>query len=1421
MSVKCPKCGAGYNVQPDRVHLSGLDMKCSKCLHTFHISPGDLEDVAQPAPASTRLGLRGVTFLGGGQGEEEVGSGYYIRAAGGQVMGPFDTAAILQMLRTSKLAGTEMLSTDKTRWSPLTSVDEFDAFIKMRSGVAPGGSTRFLGRPGSTEGPGSEGSMRARGMAPVEDVELGSGLDLSTGFSLEIEGGDLGGVEDFSLEIPGVPDGDLSGFALQMDVPELPRPLGAGGRKVEAPELPRAVGGELPDPFELDYGGDGAVWDGAELPGLPGAELPDPFMDDAELPMPRGGMQAELPAPAGLRGGGVSFEEMLSSGAELPRARGGLAELPAAFSESPELPAALGGGVELPRARSRGAGAELPAPRGGELPMSRGAGAELPRPAGAELPRPAGAELPGSRGALGGSGDDLFDDPLESDPFSAPPRRGMESEDEFGARAEYQDRTRAGGDGYESAFGVKHRDEATAGVDAQEYRSVMGLGGGGEVPDGRWGQAVGSQAAPAAPPTPAAPPQRPRPAQVAAPEPSVSYDGELDAEELPAYAPPAEGGKGASKASPARVGSGGNNKVLMIAIVLLAVALLVVGGLILGQTEYGYFGMNLLTGGGGSAPPVAGGQTSGEPVQRPVAAGEMDFSGLRADTTLAIRAYVDEHGRKLAERPDDPSVRGEMMAAWLVGLAHEPEQESYRKNMEGMEARLTGDDPGSRMGRGALAVLRGQGKAAEETMKPLTEDERYAYMAHLVLGLSELMAPPDAPPDEPEAPKVEEPKPEEPGGEEPGGEEQAGGEEKAGGEDFDMTEEVLQERKGSDRRKRSLTHLEAAAKLAPDAPAPRYFMGVMAQRVNDTGEARKALDAALKAAPEHVPSLLLAGRLAYLSADLEKAESYARPVAEKLASATTPQERSAGFLLLGQVHVARRESEAAVTQLTEALKLDPTNTAALKELGQEFFRNGRYEEALNFFTTNAQLSAKDPEVMLSVVISHIGLEQYDKAITMLEQGSSSFPTDPKFPYYLAQIHEQRGNWFEAQQGYRKALEIDPAFPKARVRLATLMMRENKKADARKLLEETEQSTGLGDPDMLVELGRAWMMLREEERGLKLLKRAMGLNASNLDARLALARYHLGKGEAKQALELLKPFAESKSDDVPLTILLADVFREAGQYERSIEQVDRLIERYPKDPAFVFKRGLAYFRWNNMDTAKEQFLKAYQLQPSYQDAYFYAGRVDFEKKEYTQAMKVFRAVLDEAPSNGEYRFYLGYALEKNGNLTQALEEYNNVERYAPDYGKVNPELFYRRGRILAMEGNYRRAKEDLIQVLRTQPDHVGAMLSLGDTLFDERKYEEAIALYERALKQRSDLPRAHFQVGRAYTYQRKRPEAIRSLERAIELGLEEPEAFEMLGFLHRDNGNGGKAAQSFRRYLDMKPDASNRKEIERELSRLGG
>jgi tetratricopeptide (TPR) repeat protein len=303
--------------------------------------------------------------------------------------------------------------------------------------------------------------------------------------------------------------------------------------------------------------------------------------------------------------------------------------------------------------------------------------------------------------------------------------------------------------------------------------------------------------------------------------------------------------------------------------------------------------------------------------------------------------------------------------------------------------------------------------------------------------------------------------------------------------------------------------------------------------------------------------------------------------------------------------------------------------------------------------------------------------------------------------------------------------------------------------------------------------------------------------------------------------MLQPFLKGDVDDPDLRLLLADIYRAREEFEKSIEQLDRLVEVNPKSPLYLYKRGLVYFDWKNLETARKQFLKAYALDPNFVDAYFYVGRVDFERKDYPQAIKAFRASLDEQPSNGDYRFYMAFALERSGNLTQALEEYTALDRFSSDYAKRNPEVYYRRGRIMALQGNYRKAKQDLGKILERDNEHFGALVALADTFFDERKYKQAVELYDRALEQNDQVAYVHYRLGLAYRFLKKRSEALRSLQEAIDLGIKDPKVHRIMGFDYRDIGQSGKAVGSFKAYLAQRPDASDKKEIEKQIRRLGG
>ncbi|MBK7948015.1 MAG: M48 family metalloprotease [Deltaproteobacteria bacterium] len=109
--------------------------------------------------------------------------------------------------------------------------------------------------------------------------------------------------------------------------------------------------------------------------------------------------------------------------------------------------------------------------------------------------------------------------------------------------------------------------------------------------------------------------------------------------------------------------------------------------------------------------------------------------------------------------------------------------------------------------------------------------------------------------------------------------------------------------------------------------------------------------------------------------------------------------------------------------------------------------------------------------------------------------------------------------------------------------------------------------------------------------------------------------------------------------------------------------------------------------------------------------------------------------------------------------------------------------------------------------------------------EARRYDDALALVSRHLERRPDSGTAY--VLRARIVGDRDPKLRRTdtvgadLERAIELAPDDPDALRALGLFLRDTGKAERSRALLHRYLTARPDAFDRKIIERYLAPTGG
>ncbi|MGQ9687667.1 MAG: tetratricopeptide repeat protein [Desulfobaccales bacterium] len=104
-------------------------------------------------------------------------------------------------------------------------------------------------------------------------------------------------------------------------------------------------------------------------------------------------------------------------------------------------------------------------------------------------------------------------------------------------------------------------------------------------------------------------------------------------------------------------------------------------------------------------------------------------------------------------------------------------------------------------------------------------------------------------------------------------------------------------------------------------------------------------------------------------------------------------------------------------------------------------------------------------------------------------------------------------------------------------------------------------------------------------------------------------------------------------------------------------------------------------------------------------------------------------------------------------------------------KDNPErhdIRYKVGVILLLSGQPQAAREELKTVVAAKPDMVEAREALGLTYLEEKRYPEAIRMFQEILSQDRSRAKTRHLLGIAYLAQENPREAIRVMEPAVSL-----------------------------------------------------
>ncbi len=166
-------------------------------------------------------------------------------------------------------------------------------------------------------------------------------------------------------------------------------------------------------------------------------------------------------------------------------------------------------------------------------------------------------------------------------------------------------------------------------------------------------------------------------------------------------------------------------------------------------------------------------------------------------------------------------------------------------------------------------------------------------------------------------------------------------------------------------------------------------------------------------------------------------------------------------------------------------------------------------------------------------------------------------------YELARYYLKRGEYDDAEKGFRRVLERDPDFPLACVGLGDVHLSQGDVQGAveyyKKALEEENNL-----PDVYNRLGVIMNALQRFKEAKHYFERAISIFPDYDDAKFNLSYTLLRLGKIFDSLELLMNLEKKRPNDPAILNELGIAMRELGLFEESVERLEKALKFDPEN-----------------------------------------------------------------------------------------------------------------------------------------------------------------------------------------------------------------------------------------------------------------
>jgi len=801
-------------------------------------------------------------------------------------------------------------------------------------------------------------------------------------------------------------------------------------------------------------------------------------------------------------------------------------------------------------------------------------------------------------------------------------------------------------------------------------------------------------------------------------------------------------------------------------------------GLVMGQTDMGYFGMNLFLDGPGDpgAAAVPGGdQTGAGPAAATGATSNRKRppSAHQGDAPADFARSIDGLKQKLAARPTDRASQQQLVGVLLRCKERHPEFFASKKYAEDLKKYGTTDLLSSDLQLKAQNLL-ADGK----------RDEAQAALMQYIST-------------EQDNPEI-----------------------------LYLLARITLQNKDEET---AIGYYKATISTDAKHQAALYDLGTIYLKRQELGPARTYLEALLEANPSHSGAKLAMAQITLYEKGYEEAKSLIDQALSSAKNTQNDDEQFRAFWLKAMLADAQQNIEEKGYALSRALELRPNDERTALELGGLLGQQGKHQESLLKLQQCQKAGGASARFYEALVKAYAATNDPDSAKSQLNEALRKHPKETGLLMLQAESERMAEHYKTAKSIYATIIENDPSYNRAYLALAMLQFQEGRQQEA---VETLTQGASVVEEKLhiLEKKAEYQMKIGATLRAKETMGQILAIDPNNTDVKLRFATLLKNLGYADEAARYYRDLQIAGALNAETLLDYSSVLIRLKRYDDAFKHVETVISTDPLSLRANVLRGAVHSAKGEYKVADEDLRKALKVNSQSADAYFHLGRNEMAQGRVTAAVEYLAKASSLSAGNNEMRADLARAYTEVGgidNRRKALAQYSQIitdyERYTSnlDRKRIDPDIYFRRGRLYYDNGQHREALTDFKEAMILDPVREDAVIEFARTLNTMGKRTEAEAYLKEILSRDPKNPSAHYEMGEIALKSNRRTQAEDHFKQAIAAGgANFPTAHRYLGFLYKEKGLTTLSCNSFKEYLRVAPKgAYDREEIARQTSRM--